>query len=84
MRSHEIDSHMMAVQIEIPTTVRLSEYLDAEKIVDAMGEYVAKKVGLIWNCCLVGVCLGLVDYICMCVKNKYFFFFFLLLRNHLQ
>ena len=43
MRSHEIASQIMAVQIEIPTTERLSEYLDPESMVFGAMENVARK-----------------------------------------
>lgn len=40
MRSHEMASQTRAVQSEIPTTVRLSEYLKPASRADAIGEKV--------------------------------------------
>lgn len=44
MSSHEMASQIMAVQIEIPTTARLSEYLDPDssRVLGAM-EMVTRK-----------------------------------------
>lgn len=43
MRSHEMASQIMAVQIDIPTTARLSEYLDPDSRALGAMENVARK-----------------------------------------
>lgn len=45
MSSHEMASQTTAVQNEIPTTVRLSEYLELDNRADAIGKRDSVLVG---------------------------------------